>query len=435
MHAFGQPKSISREQMIQDIDTLFSTIEKVHPDMYAVYPKQQLDKDIDRVKSEIVPNADIFCFYKQIAPLVVKLGDGHTGIGFPHSSLEIVPDILFFPFPVKITYPDRVIRVQKDYTPTQNTIPIGAQITNINNRQANEIVQEMMDYVSGEKDFFKIEQLEYLFTPLIYTLYGDSVFTIDYLFDQQNYSTQVKGISHKERYEMPQQSTFISNEPYIFTTLPDKNIGIIEFNQFAYLDRFKIFLDSAFQVLQQENIGNLIIDIRKNSGGNSALGDELLQYISPVPFAQYGKVIVKYSDVLKQFYKTYNNQEFSNPNGIEIYNPEEMIELRENSLRYKGNVFLLISHYTFSSAADFSWAFKYFKAGTVIGEETGGLAVCFGDMISLKLPNSGLFYNISWKRFYAYGATDDNIHGTLPDYNVEAEKALDFAIDLITRKK
>ena len=338
--AFGQVESFSRGQMIQDIDTLFSTIEKAHPDMYAVYPKQQLDKDIERVKFELVPSGDIFYFYKQVAPMVAKLGDGHTSIRFPYSSLEFVPNALFFPFPVKITYPDRVIHVQKDYTQTQNTIPIGSQITGINNRSANDIVQEMMNYPSGEKDFFKIEWLEYLFTPLIYTLYGDSIFNVEYLFNQKKYSVQVKGISYEERYKKSQQSSSVSNEPYTFSALPDKNIGIIEFNQFAYLDRFKVFLDSTFQVLQQENIENLIIDIRKNGGGNSALGDELLQYVSSVPFAQYGKTIEKYSDILKQFYKSDSDWK----NGIEIYDSEELIELRENNLRYRGNVFLLISH-------------------------------------------------------------------------------------------
>ena len=73
--------------------------------------------------------------------------------------------------------------------------------------------------------------------------------------------------------------------------------------------------------------------------------------------------------------------------------------------------------------------------GTVVGEETGGMAVCFGHGVSQKLTNSGLFYGISHKKFYEYGATDDNIHGTLPDYTVDAEKALDFTIDLITQKK
>ncbi|MDL2254860.1 hypothetical protein LJB78_01080 [Bacteroidales bacterium OttesenSCG-928-J16] len=394
-----------------------------------------MNKDIEKVKSELASSGDIFYFYKQIAPLVVKLGDGHTGVQFPQNSLGKALDIKLFPFPVKITYPEKAIEVQNDYTQKQNTIPIGAQITSINNKQATDIVQEMMNYTSGEKDFFKTERLAYIFTPLIYTLYGDSIFDIEYLHQSKKYLVQVKGISYNERYKRPQQNNTESNKSYSFSTLPEKNIGILEFNSFNDLDRFKVFLDSTFQILKKENIGNLIIDVRKNSGGNSSLGDELFQYISPVPFTQYGKTIVKYSDILKQIYKKHSDWEISNPNGIEINESGELIELRENNLRYKGNVFLLISHYTFSSAADFSWAFKYFKMGTVIGEETGGLAVCFGDIIAPKLPNSGLYYSISWKKFYSYGATDEDIHGTLPDIEVEAEKALDFTIDLIVREK
>jgi len=423
--------------MVQDIDTLFSTIEKVHPDMYAVYPKQKLEQDIEKVKSEIKPSGDIFYFYKEVAPLVVNLGDGHTNLFPPFFPPFLVPEdfanFLLFPFSVKVTYPDEIIRVQKDYT-KQNIIPIGAQITSINNIKADSIVQEMMNYSTGEKEFYRIDKLELAFTPLMCILYQDSVFDIDYLFNQGKHSVQVKGISHKERYENQRQNSNEDNKSYTFSTLPDKNIGIIEFNECIDLDRFKVFLDSTFQVLQKENIGNLIIDVRKNGGGESSLGEELCQYISPVPFAQYDKTITKYSDILKQYKKTKYNQETTNPNGIEIYN-SEMIKLRENPLRYKGNVFLLISHHTFSAASDFSWNFKYFKMGTIVGEETGGMNVCFGDMISLQLPNTGLFYGISYKKWYSYGATDDDIHGTLPDYNVEAENALDFTIDLITQRK
>ena len=433
--AFGQSKSFSREQMLQDIDTLFSTIEQVHLDMYAVYSKEQLDKDIERVKSELEPTGDIFYFFKQVTPLVVRLGDGHTYVPPPYYVPSDFDDVLLFPFSVKITCPDKVIRVHKDYTQTQNTIPIGAQITSINNRQANDVVQEMMNYVSGEKDFFRISTVENLFFALIHTLYRDSIFVIEYIFNQEKYSIQVKGISFNEINEKSsQQDNIVPNNPYTFNTSPDKNIGTIDFNSFKDLDRFKVFLDSTFQVLQKENIGNLIIDIRENSGGATTLGDEMLQYISPVPFAQFSKTISKYSDIQKQNYKIRGFEPPKNPNGIEIYNAQ-LTELTENNLRYKGNVFLLISHQTFSSAASFSWAFKYFNIGTVIGEETGGMAVCYGAAIPFTLPNSGLSYSVSFRKMYHYGATDEHIHGTLPDYEVKAEKALDFAIDLITRRK
>lgn len=433
VNAFGQSKNFSQEQMAKDIDILFSTIERVHPDMYAVYPKQQLEQDIERIKSELNPSGDLFYFYRQVTPLVVKLGDGHTNIYPPFRGPEDFANVPIFPLSVKLTYPDTGIFVRDDY----GTIPAEAQITAINNRKADVIVQEMMNYSSGEKDFYRINKLEQLFIPLMSVLYGDSIFDIEYQFDQVNHSEHVKAISFNEYSAISSQQTGLTpSELYTFWTLPDKNIGIIEFNQFADMDKFKVFLDSTFQVLQKENIENLIIDIRKNGGGSSSLGDEMFQYISPTSFAQFGKTIVKYSDIQKDVYKAMSNREITNPNGIEIYGENQpLTELRENYLRYKGNVFLLISHRTFSSAASFSWAFKHFKMGTVIGEESGGMAVCFGDVISLSLPDTGLSYGCSYKKFYQYGATDDNIHGTLPDYNVKTEKAMEFAIDLITQRK
>lgn len=430
---FGQAKNLTREQMIQDIDTLFSNIEKVHVDMYEAYPKQRIEKDIETLKEKLKPTGNTLYFYKQVTPLVVNLEDGHTNVAFPFDALENIPNLTLFPFYIKVTSPDKSIFVAENSVQPQNIIPVGAKITSINNRKAKVYVGKMMKYVSAEKDFYKTELLEYFFTPLLYTLYQDSVFDIKYIYNGKKQAIRVKGISFKEKYEkLFQQSNSEADIPYTFTILENANIGIIDFKSFVDVDKFKLFLDSTFQVLQKENIGNLIIDIRDNSGGNSALGDELLQYISPVPFAQFGKTIVKTSDIQKQFFKSRYNKDISKPNGIEVFDENtELTELRDNNFRYKGNVYLLISHKTFSAAASFAWAFKYFKIGSVIGEETGGLAVCFSNNVSQKLPNSGLYFNTSCGKYYLYGATENNKHGTLPDYNVKREKALDFTIELI----
>ncbi|MBF2798974.1 hypothetical protein J5295_09775 [Riemerella anatipestifer] len=48
-----------------------------------------------------------------------------------------------------------------------------------------------------------------------------------------------------------------------------------------------MFADSAFAEIKNRNIKNLIIDIRKNGGGNSMVGDILLQYIAKTNFRQY----------------------------------------------------------------------------------------------------------------------------------------------------
>ena len=80
--------------------------------------------------------------------------------------------------------------------------------------------------------------------------------------------------------------------------------------------------------------------------------------------------------------------------GWSFYNDESkgnfIPPLTKEEGHYEGSVYLLISHHTFSSAGSFAWAFKEFGMGTVIGEESGGMNVSFGDIIYYKLPVSGL---------------------------------------------
>ena len=74
--------------------------------------------------------------------------------------------------------------------------------------------------------------------------------------------------------------------------------------------------------------------------------------------------------------------------------------------------------------------------GTIIGEETGGMTISSGDIITLKLPNSGFSVILPFKLFYNLGA-DENapIQGVKPDIEVVSSRALDVALGLITKGK
>ncbi len=45
-------------------------------------------------------------------------------------------------------------------------------------------------------------------------------------------------------------------------------------------EKFNLFLEETFRKIKEEEIEHLIIDIRNNSGGNSTLGDALLDYLT-----------------------------------------------------------------------------------------------------------------------------------------------------------
>lgn len=71
--------------------------------------------------------------------------------------------------------------------------------------------------------------------------------------------------------------------------------------------------------------------------------------------------------------------------------------------------------------------------GTVVGEETGGMNVHYGDIIDFYMPISGLYTTVSTKYFWNYGADEKDIHGTLPDIKVPADKAREYALKKLAK--
>lgn len=434
----GQNIRLSKTQALADLDTMISTIHEVHPDMFSHCPEKKFFKRVEKIKATLPDTLSALQFYIQAAPLIGMLGDGHTSIHFSDFSLAFRDTAQrFFPLDIKISDNNALLYVKRDLT-GQQLIPEGAQILSVNSRSHKEIMKNILQYCSGEKLFFKVQHLSnyLLFISYMNQLYPEQNFDIVYTYQGKRTKVHLPGISVFQLQKTMLQPQNSQPIPYAFSIDKEKNLAVMEFNSFSNREQFNYFADSMFCALKNENIGNLIIDIRNNSGGNSSIGDKLFQYISPCPFRQYGQITVRTTPTTLRLIKNCYGQEPANKEyGMFTTSVQELIPLAENPLRYTGNVYLLTSHSTFSSASSFSWAFKYFKMGPVIGEETGGIAYCFGDVLGFSLPHSRLQVGVSYKIFTHYGATPKDIHGTYPDYEIPAEQALDWTIDKLILKK
>ena len=148
----------------------------------------------------------------------------------------------------------------------------------------------------------------------------------------------------------------------------------MSFNDCTDPSGMTVFLDSMITEINAKKVQNLIIDVRKNDGGDSRIGDLIFERISKVPFQQFGKAFYAYNSNNATFIKDAYGDEFLSPTGLYLENEDSLnVPLNNKARCYTGKVWLLTSNYTFSSAASFSWAFKYFNMGKVVGEETGGM--------------------------------------------------------------
>lgn len=409
--SFLLTERLSPKKLKSDITYLFDRIEAIHINPYTVASRQVIYDQIKHAKKQLRKASTPADFYRIVAPIVVNLKDGHTGLGISDATLFIMERA--FPYKVKFSQDNSALIVTENHGDTLK-LPLGTKIELINSIPARTIIKNILNYISGEKESFRYAVSEAIFPTLLFWVYGfDGNFKVAYKeVNGINRTINIPGITAKV-YESKFSFNLSSHSKnYCLSIYDTLNTALIDFNAFIDIKAFRSFLDSSFREIHQREIENLIIDIRGNDGGHSELGNELLKYIVSVPFRQHDNLVVKISEEVKKEYD-YKQK----PGEIfQVQSGSKQLILPYDSLkRFGGKIDLLTDNYVFSSAADFAWCFKHYKIGQVIGEETGGLGVSYGETILTRLPNTKISFRVSHKKFYCIGATDINIHGVFPD--------------------
>lgn len=433
MSLASRAQSISRSQASADIDTLIHTLSEVHPNIYSKISENSLNSQIADLKANLQDSTDAIELYKNLAPIIAHIGDAHTTMVLPYREVMIKAGKYIPVFPTIDSNTGRMYVKAS----VGNCVPYDSEILSINGISAKDMVDKMLTFVSGEREFFRLTMIDNNVMGLFHMLFPSPEYTIKYAGTDCNEEKTVT-LQAVEADKLnaglvlsPKIMKLLEDHggdaPYTFRILDGNKVAVMNFDACMDINGMQVFADSMFTTLRDQGIKGLIIDVRYNGGGNSNVGDVLLKYIAPRPFAQYGKTLVRITP--RTIALTGNRYEKPDT----LFYPENPASFHEPlpvENRFCGKVYLLISHTTFSSASSFAWAFKEVGCGTVIGEETGSMSVHYGDVISFMLPNSGLAVNVSHKRFWLPGADENDIHGVMPDIVCPQEEALEVALKL-----
>ncbi len=264
----------------------------------------------------------------------------------------------------------------------------------------------------------------------------------------------------------------------------EDEIGYLNFVRMIKRTEFDTFLEETFQLIKEQNIKGLIIDLRKNHGGNSNLGVALLNYITDKPYREIGGGRWRFSNQFVSIFPQRWSEIWQDepPTGLKDFlaselpqfatdalsqNPTNKLKLlladdapewlkeffRENAphwldsnyspeteteiiaaefgqlrhptieypLRYTGPVCFLISNETYSSAIILGNAVEDYKLATLIGEETSP-ANQFGETYGFNLPNTQLYVSVSCVQFLRANGDASNPRGVLPHYEVRHDR-------------
>lgn len=181
------------------------------------------------------------------------------------------------------------------------------------------------------------------------------------------------------------------------------NVGYIDFRYFSGSDKAKSVAISALKLL--ENTDALIIDMRKNTGGNP----DMVRFICSYFLAKNVHL---------------NSLYWREPDITEEY---WTLDTVVGKRRIDVPLYVLTSNKTFSGAEELTYNFKTQKRATIVGEVTGGGAnpggeVNINELFSMFMPTGTAINPIT--------KTNWEGSGIMPDVKTSAEQAFDKAYQL-----
>lgn len=463
--AFGQQninKKFSPEESLADFKYLYETLVATTYDLFLFTDKEIFDREYNKIIPTISDSLSLLEINRIFQQFVALTDFSHCHINFPMASYRqfFKNGGSFFPLEINFVNKEPVIAV--DYSMNTN-ITVGDRLLSIEGISIDQVLKKIYSYISGENIYTKSTMVEYRsFRDLFWFAAGDfskgNITVKKSAGDTLN--VQIRGVLLSELISYikshPQRPSFTNSKrevkfigetaylhPGIFLNNKILSRDISDHSTFN-TDEFHHFMDSAFTMISNKEVTDLIIDIRGNDGGDNSFSDYMIAFFADKPFGIASKFQIRTSQITKKFWQNVDNPKYENlRNQILNLKNGERFEAdlgqtlpRNDSLRFKGQVYILINRYSFSNAAVVAAIVQDYRFGVVIGEETSYVPSSCGAVHEFNLPNTNI--NVIYPKAYSIRPNGDtSLRGVIPDHIVlenlftDSDEIMNYTINLI----
>jgi hypothetical protein len=404
----GKYVLLSPEDMRYDLDELFHRIETTHPNPYAKRSKAEVDLERQKIYEELGQPMTMFDFFRKVSPLINSLEGSHTHVFLPSDLGADFANELFFPLEIK--FDGQKGFITGDYSDHPGSLS-GEELLSINGVRLSDIRSRLVPFL----------QNFYSFPFAMWFVYGSvPEYQLELLPSGGTTALirNIPAISVKEFMEM--QASISAAEPVSYRKIPNEPVGVLTINTFLSIGPL---LKPAFVQIQKDGIQHLIIDVRKNGGGDEP--SNLMDYLTDQPY----RVCSKYYEAPFKGYGSGNPREKE----CELLQPFDTVE------RFHGKLYLLIGPGTYSSAITFATTLQDYHLATLIGEQTTDTASYCAGITTGSLPRTKLYYILSRRCFIRPNRVVDDqpvipdilIENTIQDELAGKDPVLDYTLELI----
>lgn len=358
-------ETVSGAQAKEDLDFAVKYLQKCHPALINGLP-DSLSQKYEQTASELSSLDEITVndLSGRIQRLFSEMSDGHT-FAADNCSRKYLKEL---------------------YSHQQ----AGDVLTAVNGKTVESLFNEKYDLYSFEAESYgmvqlsddleTLEGLDFLGISaengVVFTYLTKEGEQIDFTYTEEDF---VPYSQYREYNGLSDSGE--AGKPFVYYNIDEeRGTAVLTLNECIFNEEYKSCLRNMFGEVKSKGIKNVCVDLRKNGGGNSMVANEFLKYLDIPSYKEIGLVW---------------RLGFLNISAGGGVSENERYE----DLIFDGNVYLLTSYYTFSSAMDFAQYISDNDLGTLIGEPCGNSPNSFGEIAVFKCPNSEIAFQVSTKNW------------------------------------
>jgi hypothetical protein len=280
-----------------DLAFLYTSLKETHYNLFNRFSEKMFDDVVSSLQANIPKLSDqeiIGAFFK----ITAMAGDGHTLVRPIFK--ELGTKYTFHVLPVKFYFLKDGLYVISASPEYKNIV--GGRVTKFGNTPVDEVIKKIRVYIGGENEmFYKWNIPNYLaFADLlkinnICPSVNEATLTV-VKNKTEEFTSRVSTIilsaadiskNENKTWAHMRDTSFTpdwlkNNDDFFwYSYKPDKNLVYFKFNQVLNKrgKTLAAFADSLFNFIESSRVENLVIDLRKNNGGDSYLNNDLIEKI------------------------------------------------------------------------------------------------------------------------------------------------------------
>ncbi|MEO2280933.1 S41 family peptidase [Pseudoalteromonas pernae] len=382
-------QKLSVVQMRADIDALLEGAIQRHPDIEEYADFALLRAKAQELKASLHEPLNRVEFYRVVGSLTSSFQDGHSFLIWPYQELNKAREAGHQTFPLAVSVNDKgKLQLKHAYILGDKAIPMLSEIVSINDIEADFLLSQLTPYTGGETALLREHAVAMRFGIALWARYG-WLDNFDVKVSTPEGIQELQLEAHKNWPIVDEKAQgFVasySEKAHYYKQLSD-SVGFIYLGHFDIdPNEFERFVDQTFANIKQQNIKQLIIDIRDNPGGNTDTVTYLSRYLADKPF----RLISKLKEKLNEENRGWLNYK-GEVGDIVVTDWDDWESPIRKDQRFDGDTFLLIGPVTYSASIVLATTLKDNGIATLVGEATGGYANQSAQGNLFNLPNSEL---------------------------------------------